>query len=109
MSEKVVEEEDVPNLEIRENFFFPSDFDSIKLMIEWVSKQQGIICDLDVNMYCYDERVSLNILSIVICFMYICCRPDLLRKLIHSTEHPKMRVVSWSAKWSLVMHPKILM
>jgi hypothetical protein len=59
MSEKVVvEDDDVPNLEIRENFFFPPDFDNVKLMIEWVSKQQGIICDLDINMYCYDERVS---------------------------------------------------
>lgn len=59
MSEKVVtEDDDVPNLEIRESFYFPPDFDNIKLMIEWVSKQQGIICDLDVNMYCYDERVS---------------------------------------------------
>lgn len=54
----MTEEADCKCLDVKECFYFPSDFDSIRLMIEWTSKQQGIICDLDVNVYCYDERVS---------------------------------------------------
>jgi hypothetical protein len=54
-----VEETECLKLDIKESYFYPPDFDSVKLMIEWVSKQQGIICDLDVNVYCYDERVSV--------------------------------------------------
>ncbi len=57
------EENECPTLDIKECFYFPPDFDCIRLMVEWVSKQQGIICDLDLNLYCYDERVRLMILK----------------------------------------------
>lgn len=59
MSTDKNEEPIIPMLEVRESFNFPEDFDCIKLMIEWISKQNGLVSDLDLNMYCYDERVSL--------------------------------------------------
>lgn len=46
-------------LEAKESYYFPEDYDCIKMVVEWVSKQQGIICDLDLNMFCYDERVKM--------------------------------------------------
>ena len=49
----------IPSLDVRESFTYPEDFDCIKLMVEWVSKQNGLVSDLDLNMYCYDERVCL--------------------------------------------------
>jgi hypothetical protein len=56
--EKPAEEVEVKSLAQKESLFFPDDLDCAKLIIEWISKQQGIVCDLDLNLYCYDERVS---------------------------------------------------
>jgi hypothetical protein len=57
--EKPTEEPEIKSLAQKESIYFPDDLDCVKLLIEWVSKQQGIICDLDLNLYCYDERVCL--------------------------------------------------
>jgi hypothetical protein len=57
--EKPTEEPEINSLSQKESIYFPDDLDCVKLLIEWVSKQQGIICDLDLNLYCYDERVCL--------------------------------------------------
>jgi hypothetical protein len=56
--EKPAEDLEVKSLAQKESLFFPDDLDCAKLIIEWISKQQGIVCDLDLNLYCYDERVS---------------------------------------------------
>lgn len=60
--EKPVEDLDVRVLAQKESMFFPDDLDCVKLLTEWVSKQQGIICDLDLTLYCYDERVCENVM-----------------------------------------------
>lgn len=57
--EKPVDEADIKVLAQKEHMYFPDDLDCARLVIEWISKQQGIVCDLDLNLYCYDERVSM--------------------------------------------------
>ena len=57
--EKTVEEIEVKYLAQKESLYFPDDLDCAKLVIEWISKLQGVICDLDLNLYCYDERVMI--------------------------------------------------
>ena len=57
--EKLAEDIEVKSLAPKESIYFPDDLDCARLVIEWISKQQGIVCDLDLNLYCYDERVSV--------------------------------------------------
>lgn len=54
-----MEEIEVKYLAQKESLYFPDDLDCAKLVIEWISKLQGVICDLDLNLYCYDERVMI--------------------------------------------------
>ena len=42
----------------KEHMYLPEDVDCARLVLEWISKQQGIVCDLDLTLYLYDERVS---------------------------------------------------
>jgi hypothetical protein len=55
--EKHIEDPEVKILAQKESMFFPDDIESVRLVIEWISKQQGIACDLDLLLYCFDERV----------------------------------------------------
>lgn len=48
---------DIPTIEPNGIYTFPVDVDGVRIKVEWVSKQQGIICDLDLNAFFYDERV----------------------------------------------------
>ncbi len=49
---------DIPMIEPSHVYTFPSDVDGINIQVTWATKQQGIICDLDLNVLTYDERVS---------------------------------------------------
>jgi len=53
------EEVEAPNIEPYSTYTFPSDVDGTKIIVSWMSKQQGVICDLDLNALVYDERVSV--------------------------------------------------
>ncbi|RYG68910.1 hypothetical protein EON64_04060 [archaeon] len=48
----------VPTIEPNSVYRFPEQLEGIRLNVQWTSKQQGIICDLDLNAFMYDERVS---------------------------------------------------
>jgi hypothetical protein len=52
------EEVEAPYIEPNNTYAFPTDADGIRITVSWVSKQQGVICDLDLNAFIYDERVS---------------------------------------------------
>jgi hypothetical protein len=51
-------EEELLTLDGGATYSFPVEVDGIRLSISWVSKQQGIMCDLDLTALIYDERVS---------------------------------------------------
>ena len=44
------------NVEQNGIYTFTSDVDTTRFTVEWTSKY-GMICDLDLHVYCYDERV----------------------------------------------------
>lgn len=50
----------VPTIEPNGVYKFPEQLEGIRLNVQWTSKQQGIICDLDLNAFMYDERVSFE-------------------------------------------------
>eukprot|EP01038_Epipyxis_sp_PR26KG_P009407 gene9407-12668_t len=58
MSRKI-EEPEPPSLEISESYFFAEEVESVRLMIEWLSKDLTISTGLDLVLYCYDERARL--------------------------------------------------
>lgn len=58
--EKPAEEVEARVLAQKECMYFPDDLDCARLVLEWISKQQGIVCDLDLQLYLYDERVSFG-------------------------------------------------
>lgn len=37
-------------------FSYPVEQNAIRFDVEWTTKSFGLICDLDLNVYCYDER-----------------------------------------------------
>ena len=51
------EENQVINLNQHEPFPIPSDVDCLRFTVEWTSKSHSI-CDLDLEILFYDERVS---------------------------------------------------
>jgi hypothetical protein len=42
----------------KQSYHFDDEFEHSKITIEWVTKQQ-VICDLDLTLFCYDERARL--------------------------------------------------
>jgi WD40 repeat protein/Ca2+-binding EF-hand superfamily protein len=42
--------------ETTSKFIFPDDQKALRFDVEWTTKSFGLICDLDLNVYCYDER-----------------------------------------------------
>jgi WD40 repeat protein len=51
-----IQRESIPVLAINEPYLFSGANKVVKFQVEWTSKSVGIICDLDMNVYCYDER-----------------------------------------------------
>jgi hypothetical protein len=49
---------EILTLEAGQTFAFSDGTDGARLTIQWTSKQQGIICDLDIHAFMWDERVS---------------------------------------------------
>ena len=49
---------EVVNLESKQVVDLDSDVNSIRVSVEWIVKVFGLICDLDLIIYCYDERVK---------------------------------------------------
>ena len=41
-----------------EEFEFHEEFKIVRIVVEWIS-MSGVICDLDVSVYCYDDRAHL--------------------------------------------------
>ena len=50
------ETEPVFELPLGDIYRFGGDSNVVKFTAEWATKQFGVICDLDLNAYCYDER-----------------------------------------------------
>lgn len=73
------EEVEAPYIEPYETFTCGGDIDGIRLTASWTSKQQGVICDLDLNAFLYDERVSSSF-SITIFILYKYFRRDLWKE-----------------------------
>lgn len=46
----------VPVVALGETYDFAERDKVVRFQVEWTSKSFGIICDLDLNIYCYDER-----------------------------------------------------
>jgi len=46
----------VPVLALNDTYDFTERDKVVRFQVEWTSKSFGIICDLDLNIYCYDER-----------------------------------------------------
>lgn len=51
-------EVEVPILETGDAYLIQSDFEGLRLIIDCPVRTMGMICDLDINLYCYDERVK---------------------------------------------------
>lgn len=51
---------EVPMLNPKDMKDVPSDYESMRLHVGWATKQNGIMCDLDLNLYCYDERARFT-------------------------------------------------
>ena len=58
MFDKGAQANEMVNMAPKDNYYFPDDLESVRMVVEWIGKQQGITCDLDVILYCFDERVS---------------------------------------------------
>ena len=43
-----------------EHFCFPDEVECIRLYADWEIRNVGINCELDLVVYCADDRVSLN-------------------------------------------------
>lgn len=48
---------EIPKINLGESFNFNNKTTGIRLAVEWISTN-GIICDLDLYVLFYDERVS---------------------------------------------------
>ena len=48
---------EIPQLDPPNSFELPEDVDNLRIHTEWTSKVYGIICDLDMSLHFYDERV----------------------------------------------------
>ncbi len=54
-------EEPEYKLEVNNDFLFPDYLSSVKFTVEWTSRSR-MVCDLQLQIYCFDERVSLEII-----------------------------------------------
>ncbi len=54
----VLAPEETPVLKQGEQYTFAPDIDNIKMLIKWTTRQIGMICDLELMVFMYDERVS---------------------------------------------------
>eukprot|EP01035_Chromulina_nebulosa_P018163 gene18163-23821_t len=50
---------DIPVIDIGEVFYLDEDVNNLRLNVEWITKLYGIVCDLDLTVYCYDDRARL--------------------------------------------------
>lgn len=41
----------------KDDYYFPPEYDCVRINVDWVSKTQAAITDFDLNVLCYDERV----------------------------------------------------
>lgn len=56
-----------PNCDIlpqNEQFRFPIEVECVRLYADWEIRNVGINCELDLVVYCCDDRVSIMILTI---------------------------------------------
>lgn len=79
----------MPVVEAQGTFAFQSDLQGVRLAVSWVSKQQGIICDLDLNAFFYDERVS-TIADNIPAELTVLCRLDSVEKWMPARGCPRM-------------------
>lgn len=50
--------EETPTIKQGEQYTFSSDIDNVKMLMKWTTRQIGMICDLELMVFMYDERVS---------------------------------------------------
>jgi hypothetical protein len=46
-----------------EHFCFPDEVECVRLYADWEIRNVGINCELDLVVYCTDDRVSLTTLT----------------------------------------------
>ena len=49
----------IPKLGVYEVYPFPVEIEVVRFKVEWLCNSYGIICDLDLTVYCFDERVII--------------------------------------------------
>jgi hypothetical protein len=52
---------EIPVLKVQESLQFPPEFDAIRLHLGWNMRSGGAICELDLTIFCFDERVQLAV------------------------------------------------
>lgn len=65
--------EETPVIKPGEKYTFGYDVDNIKMHMKWTTRQMGMICDLELMVFMFDERVSVSIYNSS-CFIE-CYRP----------------------------------
>lgn len=51
---------EMEKLEPGETLHLDEDVCNLRINVEWTTKVYGIICDLDLMIYTYDDRVSMG-------------------------------------------------
>lgn len=64
---------DIPSLEPNGTFDFHPETEGVRVTVSWTSKQQGIVCDLDLNAFFYDERVGHYLPLFLLVAHSVCC------------------------------------
>ncbi len=59
-------ENELVQIEPMGSYVFAPEIDGMRITVQWVAKQQGINCDLELNALMYDERVSPLMISSVL-------------------------------------------
>jgi hypothetical protein len=52
-------EKKLVTMDQNDSYIVPEDVDCIRVIVEWTSKSFGMVCDLDLKVYFFDERVSI--------------------------------------------------
>lgn len=61
---------EVPKLGVGESYTFNNKITGTRLAVEWIATN-GIICDLDIYVLFYDERVSYLFIFILLSYYFI--------------------------------------
>lgn len=88
--------EETPVIKPGEKYTFGYDVDNIKMHMKWTTRQMGMICDLELMVFMFDERVSALLYQYimfdwVLTTTFTILRQDFSRKWITRTKYLAMR------------------